>query len=335
MKQVRYLLLGFLMVLAACSQAPSPEANRDEELSSQAVLPGASGKLYYAAHNPTAADPYRIFRQDQTNGNPVLVYSGVKEIQSVAGTLDGSTVIMSMRETSSSSSDFEIYRITSTTTATQLTTNSFDDTNVSISRGSTQLGLFAYTMAWETQVSCNISQGCNTKRAIRVRSTNGLSSSDSIVSFGSGDLTQPTLSGNGQYVAYIRKTSSNDRVDLYKFSPSTNTTIATNGSGLIKPSFSDPSVSDDGTKVVYLSKLFIFPNTSYRIRLNTSGVTTTIVSGVPMSHPHLTADGNWLTYAKQVNGAYRIVTRSLVTNFEVDSTAPVAPRNHYAPFWQK
>ena len=91
MKNVRYILMALLLVLAACSQAPSPEVKTNEELSSQAVLAGASGMLYYLAHNPTTADPYRVFRYNQVTDTITQVYSGVKEIQSVAGTLDGKT----------------------------------------------------------------------------------------------------------------------------------------------------------------------------------------------------------------------------------------------------
>ena len=237
-----------------------------------------------------------------------------------------------MRQTSSSTSDFEIFKITSTTAATQLTTNSTDDTHVSITRGTTIQGFPSYKMAWETNVSCGLF--C-TKRGIQVRSV-GLGSSDSFLTFGTGDLTQPTLSGNGQYLAYIRKATDQQRVGRYRFSTSSAITIASSGSGLFQPSFSDPSVSDDGTKVVYRSRgQIVFPDVNYSIKLSTNGVITNVVSGVPMSHPHMTADGKYITYAKQVSGAYRIVTRSLITNLEVDATAPASPRNHYAPFWQK
>jgi hypothetical protein len=330
MKAYRFIIAALLMVLAACSQAPSPEVNT-EELSSQAVLAGASGMLYYAAHNPTAADPYRIFRQDQTDGNPVLVYSGNREIQSVAATLSGGVVIVSMRETSSSSSDFEIFKITSTTVATQLTTNSFDDTNVSITRGGTSLP-FAYKMAWETSRSCGL--GC-LKRAILVRSDSLFGPpSVSFVPNGSGDFTQPSISGNGQYIAFVRRVGNTKSVERYRLSTGVFTVIAST-SGVVTTNLSDPSVSDDGTKVVYRTNLILIPNPNYSIKLSTNGVITNVVSGVPMSHPYLTADGRYITYAKQVSGAYRIVTRSLVTNLEVDATAPASPRNHYAPFWQK
>ena len=90
--------------------------------------------------------------------------------------------------------------------------------------------------------------------------------------------------------------------------------------------------------MAYLSRLITGIGTAnYSIKLfnKTSNTTSTIVSGAEFSHPHLTADCKWLTYAQKVDGAYRIKTRSLVTNLEVDSTAPAAPRNHYAPFWQK
>jgi hypothetical protein len=338
MKAYRYMLAALLLLLAACSQAPSPEIRTDEELTSQGTLAGASGFVYYLAHNPTAPDPYRVFRHDQATDARIKVYSGTKEIQSVAGTLSGGTVIVSMRETSSSSSDFEIFKITSTSTVTQLTTNSIDDIHVSISRGAKQLGLPTYKMAWETNVSCGF--GCS-KRGVLVRSVSAFAATtDSFIASDFYDFTQPTMSANGKHVAFIRKSGSTQWVGYNTLDADGDITtvaiLASNGNGPIKPSFSSPSVSDDGKKMVYLSRgIIAFPDVNYSVKLINNFVITNVVSGMPMSHPHLTSDGNFVTYAKQVAGAYRIVTRSLVTNLETDSTAPASPVNHYAPFWQK
>jgi hypothetical protein len=335
MKAYRFILAALLLVLAACSQTPSPEVRTDEELTSQGILSGASGFVYYAAHNPNGANPYRVFRHDQATDARITVYTGTKEIQSVAGTLSGGTVFVSMRETSSSSSDFEIFKITSTTTVTQLTTNGSDDTNVSITRG----GRFSsYKMAWEKLVVCGV--GCF-KRGIQVRTVSAFGgTTDSFISSNFYDFTQPSISGNGKHVAFIRKSGSTQWVGYYTLDTDgdiiTKAILVGNGNGLIKPSFFSPSVSDDAKKIAYLSRgIIAFPDVNYSIKLYNSGVITNVVSGVPMSHPHLTADGKYITYAKQVSSAYRIVTRSLVSNLETDSTAPASPVNHYAPFWQK
>jgi hypothetical protein len=261
----RYTLAALFLVLAACSQAPSLEVKSDDELYSQAVLAGATGFVYYVAHNPMAADPYRVFRYDQATDTIVQVYSGVKEIQSVAGTVDGDNVYVSMRETSSSSSDFEIYKITSATTATKTTNNTVDDTNVSVSRNKSN-----NSIAWQ-------STNPNSNQYISVSFANGGG-----VSFIGGDHSvQPSISGNGRYVVYIEKTSGAQAVKIYDTQANTFTQVFTNGSAFFKPSFSDPSTCNDASKVVYLSSMFKgIGNISYSIRLynRATNTITTIVS---------------------------------------------------------
>jgi hypothetical protein len=186
-----------------------------------------------------------------------------------------------------------------------------------------------------------------TNNSIAWESTNPSSNQYISVSFANGGgvsfiggnhSVQPSISGNGRYVVYIEKTSSAQAVKIYDTQASTFTQAFSNGSAFIKPSFFDPSTCNDASKVVYLSRMVKgIGNVSYSIKLYTkaTNTTTTIVSGAQFSHPHLSADCNYLTYAQKVNDAYRIKTRSLITNLEVDSTTPAAPRNHYAPFWQK
>lgn len=349
MKAYRIILFALLLVLAACSQAPTPTATPDETLSSQTVLSGASGFVFYVVHNPNAAKPYSIVRYDQEDDVKVTLYKGDCEIQSVAGTLywkDTRKVFVSMREPGNCSSDFEIFRITSQTTATQLTTNSGDDTNVSVTEGDPLCVSGAhscfdvdYKLVWETQTFCGIL--CS-KRGIQVKTKTGSTFTDSFIKSNTSDLTQPSISSNGFYITFVRKSGSTQTVvrhnkmrllgggtfDVF-------VDIASNGSGLIKPSFSDPSVSDDGKKVVYLSRgIVAFPDVNYSIKLYNNGAISSIVSGVPFSHPHLTSNGNWLTYAQQVSGTYRIKTRNLITNLETDTTAPASPVSHSAPIWQ-
>jgi WD40-like Beta Propeller Repeat len=342
MKAYRGILFALLLVLAACSQAPAPTATPEETLSSQAVLAGASGFVFYVVHNPNAAKPYSIVRYDQQADTKTVLYKGDCEIQSVAGTLTGvgSAVFMSMREPGNCGSDFEIFRITSQTTAEQISTNSSDDTNVSVTRGVVRcIGHSCfdrdYITAWETGVRC---LNC-LKRGIQLRIKEGSTITYNLLK-DFGDLTQPSISGNGKHVAFIQKSGSSQTVGFYSLNPEGSISvvglIASNGSGLVKPSFSAPSISDDGKKLVYLSRgIIAFPDVNYSIKLWSNFNISTVVSGVPFSHPHLTADGNWLTYAQQVNSTFRIKTRSLVTNLETDATAPSSPVSHFAPFWQK
>jgi hypothetical protein len=332
MKAYRVIFFALLFVLGACSQAPTPTATPEETLTSQAVLQGASGLVYYVVHNPNAVNPYSVVSHDQAANTKKTLYKTKREIQSVAGTLTGSTVIISMRETEDPASDFEIFDITNNI-ATQWTTNSFDDTHVSITRGGTSLGFPTYKMVWETQVSCDF---LCTKRGIQIRSAfNGFT--DSFVSAGSGDLTQPTISGNGRFIVFVRVSGNSRSVQRYTVSTGIFNVLVSNNGGIGSPSYSAPSVSDDGIKIAYLSRRVLGLTVSYSVRLFdfNFGTDSSIVSGATFSHPHLTADGKWLTYTQQVNGSSRIKTRNLVTNLETSLTAPVLPVNHVAPFWQK
>ncbi len=263
MKAYRFILIALLLVLAACSQAPTPVATPEDILESQAVLPGASGLVYYLVHNPNAAKIYSVVRYDQQADTKTVLYKGNCEIQSVAGTSSGvgSAVFMSMREPGNCSSDFEIFRITSQTTVEQISTNSIDDTNVSVTRGVPLcIGHSCYDRdyitAWETEIRC---LNC-IKRGIQLRIKEGstityrfLYNKNPSIVF---DLTQPSISGNGKHVALIQKSGSSQTVGFYSLNPDGNVSviglIASNGSGLIKPSFSAPSISDDGKKMVYL-----------------------------------------------------------------------------------
>jgi Tol biopolymer transport system component len=195
-------------------------------------------------------------------------------------------------------------------------------------------------MVWETKVSCGTY--CR-RHVIQVRDPLVLpASQNSFVDSGRGDLnnlTQPTISGNGDYIAFVRKSGSTQSVELYNTSTHSYSVIASSGSG----KYFDPSPSDDGKKVVYLLRgSFNFPS-NYNIKLYNNGITSSItnvstgmsVVGVPIAHPHLTADGKWLTYAKKVNNTFRIKTRNLLTNLETDATTPSSPVSHSAPCWQK
>jgi hypothetical protein len=121
------------VVNADTSQDAQPDAST--ELAPQAVLPGAKGFVvygWYSANSTTT--PWRVYRHDEVSDVATMIYGGLREINSVAVSGDGTKFLVSMRETSDAASDFEIFQITLTpTTVTQLTTNTGNDTNVSMS----------------------------------------------------------------------------------------------------------------------------------------------------------------------------------------------------------
>jgi hypothetical protein len=79
------------------------------DLSTQAVLPNTSGFVYYVRSTLVLDGPflYQVFRHNQKTDAITLLYSGIRAIQSVAGSLDGKVIVVSMRETTAMISDYD------------------------------------------------------------------------------------------------------------------------------------------------------------------------------------------------------------------------------------
>jgi hypothetical protein len=113
---------------------PDPTDIPEPELSAAAVLPDTKGYVAYIQNFPGNALPWRVYRHDQTNNATTLIYSGVREISSVAVSGDGTTFLMTMRETTDATSDFEVYELlVGPNTVTKLTDTTGNENNVSMS----------------------------------------------------------------------------------------------------------------------------------------------------------------------------------------------------------
>jgi hypothetical protein len=84
-------------------------ADLESSLSTQAVLTGASGFVYYLSYAFVFNSPtiYSVYRHNQQTGAITVVYSGDRQIQSVAGSDDGNFVVVSMKETTDVNSDYD------------------------------------------------------------------------------------------------------------------------------------------------------------------------------------------------------------------------------------
>jgi hypothetical protein len=146
-----YYLVAFLFLLTACSRVPQitsqlpekpifgdadvtratlnlgtqgetitpqdlgelPDSQSDAgEIRNQAVLPNANGFVYYIRYQSGSTDPWSVQRANQATDVVTTIYSGQREIQAVGGSADGNTIVLSMRQTAATTSDFEIYRLT-------------------------------------------------------------------------------------------------------------------------------------------------------------------------------------------------------------------------------
>jgi hypothetical protein len=263
------------------------------DINAQAVLPGVSGWLTYIRNIPSNTNPWRVMAQDQAVGTDVLIYKGKREIQSVAVDASGNVFIFAMRETTVTTSDFDVYRyVRSSATLTRLANNTVDDLNVSVSANGN-------TVVWESTNSTT------SKRQIVIREYAGSTFTQSFLS-NSLDQVEPTVSGDGQFIAYIRVFANNDkRVYLYNRTSLADSLVYTGGVNR------DPSVSNAGRKIAWLRQ-----GNPIRIRVKdtVTGATTVVASGTDYAHPHLSDNGNGLTYSNQQGGEWNIWTQSLISN---------------------
>jgi FG-GAP repeat len=286
-------------------------------LTSSAVLPGAAGYIYYSQHDPLATNPWSVWRFDQSSDSKVRVYLGKREIQAVGGSLDGTIVALSMRQ--SAGADFEIYRLNVTTSLVELlTNNATDDIHVS-------LGADGLALAW---------QGSKAGLAtVFFRNYDNLTSpasfTESVLNY---NLPQrePTLSSNGRYLALARDIdASRDRVLRYDLNTNTYLSLLT-----VTDVLSSPSVSDNGNRVMWLQNT----GSKYLLRvqdLAANTLQTLFSSPQPLEHPALTGDGGFATYGVLQSSAINLFTRNLLTGSSVKGVSVVSPRNLYGMSWQK
>jgi hypothetical protein len=264
------------------------------DFSPLATLPGdgSQGFVVYIRHNPAAANPWNIIRFNQETDTKTVVYSGLRELDSVSVDASGNKVVFSGKD-ATAGADYEVYILDiNAASTTQLTSNTFDDTNVSVSSDG---NLIAYE-------DLRISSGLRSVRWYDGTTTVRLNSAV--------NDTMPSISGDGEFIAFIRTTATGTiQVRRYEIATATNTSIVSNTD--VKE---HPSVSDDGKKVAWVQTL---TNGSDRLRIKDtiSNVTTNIFdSTTGIEHAHLRSDGDYITYGLVTAGFTRVYLRDLVGN---------------------
>lgn len=298
----------------------SDPVEAENNLSPQTVIASVDGWVVYIRSNGTT---YQIYRHDQTNDARLLVFSGSDEIQSVAISSDGDHIVATIYD--AANANFEVYELViSSGLVTNLSnTPDIDETHVSISAAGNIIvwegeegGRRAPYLCFYTVLGCKF-----------------------IILTSSNNQVQPSISGNGIYVALIEELSSgSDRIKVYKFpdegnTDGTYTIVATSSLPL-----EHPSVSDNGTKVMYLQHDTAAGIDRIKIKDLSTGVTTTERSATTplfLEHPHITADGLYLTYGVESSTTGKLLakTRDIASNLE-GSTSNVS-YDHFGTFWQK
>ncbi len=289
-------------------------------LNSQAVLLESSGFVYYIEHDPSSTTaPFKLFRHEQGSDTSLKIFEGLREIQAVSGSADGNTVVVSMRETAVATSDFDIFRLRVNPKRTQqLTRNSADDTNVSVSADGLKL-------VWEQPIS-----------ALATLVLRTYTDSSTLTAFTENILTfseaqrQPSLSGNGRFIALVRDFS-NGRDAVMRFDTLTNNFL--NVAGSSTSVLEHPSISNNGNSVAYLENR-VNANDLVQLKTISTGSTRIVLNQASLEHPFLSPDGKFLTYGQLENSTIKVFTKNLVTGQGLKLTNPLSPVNHQGMMWQ-
>jgi hypothetical protein len=163
------------------------------ELIPQAVLPGGQGFVVYGWYSASdATTPWRVYLHNEITDAATMIYGGLREINSVAVSGDGTKFLVSMRDTTDITSDFEIFQITlNPTTVTKLTNNTKQDTNVSMAANASKY-------VWETD---NFTTGV---RNVVLRD-NSVSPVTTTTLAPSINQTQPKITNDGKFIALMRR----------------------------------------------------------------------------------------------------------------------------------
>jgi FG-GAP repeat len=298
---------------------PLPDVQSD--VTAQVVLANTDGFIYSINNDPNATNPWRIVRHNQVTDERVNVLVTKREIQSVAGSLDGNIVLVAMRQTTTSSSDFEIFRLNVSGTTTQnLSNDTVDNIHVGVSADGLKV-------VWQHLVG--------TQETVFLRTYLNQTTTSSFTEVALGGTTssqlQPSISGNGRFIVLIR----DGLVDtVQRFDTVTNTYLEIVSAFTIQ-SLKHPSVSDDGNKVAWLFGQR--PVGAVRVKNLLDNTTQDVVNALngDIEHPFITSDGNFLSYALKQDSTFKLHIKNLSTGLVRRSTNPTVPIAHTGSMWQK
>ena len=271
----------------------------DSDLSTQAVFANSYGIVCYVQYDSRAAR-WKIIAFYQESNTQQTIYSGTREIQSVACDAEGTTYVFSMRERRASASDFELYRYRAGRLS-RLTRNNIDDSNVS-------MGDDSKIIVWERKRA-----GKQTVHYRRGRNVAFLANSN--------HQMEPSISYNGQYISFVRLLS-NGKYWVMRYSVATKRYKGVYSSS---QSLSHPSISDRGGNVAWTQN----GNKARYKNLPSNNITTVIQGRGAIEHMHMTSNATWMT-AVINNQVYTVD----VKNKRIKrGTGYPRYLKQYAPYW--
>lgn len=240
-------------------------------------------------NTPSGKKRWSILQYDLDEGadNSSVVYSTKhdKVIQSVACNSDGSQVLVAMQARIGENTEIFLLETSEPNTPIRLTENSVDDLDVAMSDDGS-------IMVWQSELA-------DGREAVTIRSQQIGGNYNTIQLSSQYDYNQPSLSSNGKWLVMLQNRPKTTQVVRYELSSQTYTILATFNNGRRQPS--TPSISDDGSKVLWLEvgaeqKLVLTD-----IAANQRYVTLRReLNGNLIEHPSLTGDGKGILYS--VNG---------------------------------
>ena len=287
------------------TQLESPEG----DLSTAAKLDGVKGVLAYYRYNESV---YQIWIQDQFTDIKTKIYSSKQKVQSVATTGNGSIVVATVENPAHGEFDVYLFNVLNSTIINLTDSNNEDELDVSITANGKKI-------VWS---------GPNGDlTAIRICDYDSTTKSCSIKKLNSSkNQKQPTITGNGKYIALIRELPGNlTRVIIYDIENNNYTKVVTRTDEL-----SHPSASNSGDQVMYLRD----KGTKYVVRvknLNTNE-TNGELSSSTIGHVHMTSDGANLAYDSQSSEYRKVRTRDIASDKTVSSSG--GEWHYYGGFWQ-
>jgi hypothetical protein len=244
-----------------------------------------------------APTTYRIFLKEIGSNSPWLIYSGAREVQSISS-MHHKWIYISMRETTSPTSDFEIFVIdfSESQQIRQLTFDDVDNINVS---GIGVEHLFVY----EEIISGKSTIVLATKEGGQIF-TLRLSSPYS--------QRHPSFSGDSTQIVFVRNLS-NGYDSIMKYTAYNNTystlvdTTPTNARTSTPVTLDFPSLSYNGNKVLWLEN-----NNTVKLKDLSTGSVRIVASDPTIKRPHLSKtrgvdwdSGMYMTYQQGRNVFYK------------------------------
>lgn len=270
-----------------------------------------SGHACNISQTPSETNKWSIhlydFGNSQDTGRVVFSTNKNRKIQSVACTSDGKEMIFSFQETTQG--DFEIYTLDlETNDLNKLTDNDTDDVDVSISQD-------GRVVAWQKRLA-------DDRQAITIRTYDGSGDSFTEKSLASANpFVQPSLSGNGKWLALVQMRKSNFLALRYDIE---NNTYKTIHSIPRRKRLYHPSVSSDGNIFGWVENK---KQTRYLVKNISENTTDKLIIGSPgIEHPYISEDGEWVTYS--------VGQQALLKNIETGATEEIALSDRFlGSYW--